>query len=486
MVETRGRPPKDYDGAIESYRKRPAKWTKDVYGVELWEKQEEILNAVINNRYTAVKSCYGSGKSYLAGILADAFVHLYPHSIAVTTAPSYRQLDNIWGVIHRIKEEVKAPLGSKLLKHEIQCGPQHYAMGFTTNMPERLQGIHASHILIIEDESAGIDSTIHKRLVDALMTGADAHFLAIGNPLSPEGHFYEMFSDPNFKTFTISAFDTPNVKAGKEIIPGLVTKEWVEDQREKYGEDSPIWKSQVLGEFPPSSEEMLIPYTWAIKAQERWIETEPDGPEIYGLDPSGGGLDEAALVTRAGSFVYPAAGWVGLSGPNLIRQVLKQVNSDGVIYIDDVGVGFGIKGDLQESSVYTEGVTGQANPEDDPENRFKNLRAELYWRLREAIDPNGENPLAIPKTDDKMFNQLVNLKYEIDSKGRIQIESKKKMRSRGMESPNRADALMLTMKPGYGNFILPINVGVKDQQSVTSRLVRSSPFEWVGWEDYYN
>lgn len=485
MVETRGRKPKTTKNVIKSYRKHPEKWIYDTYGVELWEKQEEILNSVWKNRYTAVKSCYASGKSFLSGMLADAFVHLYPNSIAATTAPSYRQLDNIWGVIHKQKDKAKAPLGSTLLKHEIKCGPQHYAMGFTTNMPERLQGMHAPHVLIIEDESAGIESTIHERLIDALMTGADCHFLAIGNPLSPEGHFYEMFSDSRYEKFTISAFDVPNIIQGKEVIPGLVTEEWVDDQREKYGEGTPMWKSQVLGEFPPSGEEMLIPYTWAKKAQTRWAEVEPSNYEVYGLDPSGGGLDEASLCTRAGPYVYPCTTWQGLSAPELTRQVVQCVNPQGTIYIDDVGVGFGVKGNLQETEVYTVGVTGQASPEDDPEERFRNLRAELYWRLRESLNPEIDDPIALPETDEDLFYQLTKLRYEIDTKGRIQIESKKKMRARGEKSPNRADSLMLTMKEELFAGKLPISVGVKEQQNTSDRLAYNSPFEYVGWDEYY-
>lgn len=485
-MDRRGRKPKDTKNVIKSYRKRPAKWIYDTYKVELWEKQEEILNAVWNSRYTAVKSCYASGKSYLSAVLADAFVHLYPNAIAVTTAPSYRQLDNIWGVIHKIKERTRAPLGSKLLKHEIQCGPQHYAMGFTTNMPERLQGIHAPHVLIIEDESAGIESTIHERLIDALMTGSDCHFLAIGNPLSPEGHFYEMFSDERYEKFTISAFDTPNVKKGKEVIPGLITQEYVEDQREKHGEDSPRWKSQILGEFPPSSEEMLIPYTWAVLAQERWLEAQPNGHPVYGLDPSGGGLDEAALCPRFGSYVDNIRTWVGLSSPELARKSLSHVQKGGTIYVDDVGVGYGVKGNLQESDVYTEGLTAQAKPINDTEDRFYNLRAELYWKLRVKMDPDKDDPLAIPKNDEKLFSQLTKLKYEIaESNGKIKIESKKKMRARGEESPNRADSLMLTMKPLVAGEDLPLAVGMTNSSGYEDSLARESPFKWVGWDEYY-
>jgi len=469
---------------VKKYQRNPTRWLEDVFGVKLWEKQEEIFMATWNNRYTAVKSCYASGKSYLSACLAIAFVHLHPNSIAVTTAPTQRQLKNIWGPVHELYDNAKADLGSELLSHEIRCGPQHYAIGFTTNMPERLQGIHAKNVMIIEDESAGIEPEIHSRLTDALMTSESARFLAIGNPLSPEGHFYEMFQEhSNFDTYSITAFDTPNVKQGEEVIPGLVTDIWVKEQREKYGEDSPHWKSQVLAQFPASSEEMLIPYAWIRAAQQRWLDAEPDGKEIQGFDPSGGGQDEAALCTRAGTFVYECKGWGGLDSTQLVNTVTKYLNPDTKVYIDVVGVGWGIKGSVTNRGYYAVGVKGQSSPTDD--DRFKNLRAELYWKIRESLNPKSPTPLALPPKDEILAKQLMALRYEIDAQGRIQIESKKKLKKRGIGSPNRADALSLTMMDSLYDGALPLSVGVTSRsEEPFEGLTRDSPFEYTTWDEY--
>lgn len=488
MVERRGRPPKSIKAGVEKYKKNPSLWLNDVFGIELWKKQEDIINDVWNNRYTAVKSCYGSGKSYLAGGLIEAFVHLKEKPIVISTAPSHRQLDNVWGNVHVFHREMcKFPLGSELLKHEIRCGPKHYALGFTTNVPERIQGIHAPQILIIEDESAGVDPAIHDRL-DALMIGEDCHMLSIGNPLSPEGHFYEMFQDPKYVKHTISAFDTPNVQAGKEIIPGLITKTWIDEQRHKYGEDSPWWLSQILGEFPPSGEEMLIPLLWAKMAQERYNEIAPDAEEVYGFDPSAGGMDEAALCTRAGRLVYPFHGWSGLNKPDLVRNVKMHVGLKRPLYVDEVGVGWGIGSDLRSSGVPATQVLVQSNPSESSNfangrKRFKNLRAELYWKLRERFAPYNENSLGIPPDDDTLLSQLTQIKYFVTDGGEIQIESKKKMRI----SPNRADALMLTMMDD-GFMSAPLSVGALEGQSGVRDAISDfadDGFRYVEWDDYW-
>lgn len=475
MVERRGRKPKSISKAIEKYRDQPAMWIEDTFGVELWEKQEEILKSVFNHRYTAVKSCYASGKSFVAAAAVMSFVHLYPDSIVVTTAPTYKQLENVWQNVHWLKDRAKADLGSDFYKHEIRCGPGHRAIGMTTNDPQNIQGQHAKYVLIIVDESAGIEPEIHERL-DALMTGDHCHRLDIGNPLSPTGHFYDMFNSKRYKKMTISAFDTPNVKQDKEVIPGLVTNQWVNEQREKYGVDSPMWKSQVLGEFPPEGEEGLIPLTWIKKALNRWEEATPEGGAVFGFDPAGGGLDDNVLIKRCDSYVYEPIAWQVSSLPETVNMLEGQVMMNENIYVDNIGVGWGVNERLIEAGLNAIGVNVKASPTYDPEERFLNLRAQLYWELRERFNPQHPSPLAIPPTKELEF-ELANLQYETTSKGKIKIESKEDMKKRGLDSPNNADALMLTMM-GEGADAMPISVDVDMLSETNDSLGDFSYQEW--------
>ena len=475
MVERRGRKPKSISKALEKYRTQPAMWIEDTFGVELWEKQEEILKSVFHERYTAVKSCYASGKSFVAACAVMSFVHLYPDSMVVTTAPTYKQLENVWQNVHWLKERAKADLGSDFYKHEIRCGPGHRAIGMTTNDPQNIQGQHNKHVLIIVDESAAIEPEIHERL-DALMTGDHCHRLDIGNPLSPTGHFYDMFQSNLYTKMTISAFDTPNVKQGEEVIPGLVTRQWVEEQREKHGVDSPKWKSEVLGEFPPEGEEGLIPLTWIRKAMDRWEEAVPEGGSVFGFDPAGGGLDDNVLVKRTGSYVYEPIAWQVSSLPETVEMIEGQVTFNENVYVDNIGVGWGVNERLMEAGINAIGVNVKSSPIYDPEDRFLNLRAELYWALRERLDPEHPDPLAIPKIDE-YETELSNILYETTTSGKIKIESKEDMKKRGMPSPNHADALMLTMM-GEGADASPISVDAEILSEANESLGEFSYKEW--------
>jgi phage terminase large subunit len=72
-------------------------------------------------------------------------------------------------------------------------------------------------------------------------------------------------------------------------------------------------------------------------------------------------------------------------------------------------------------------------------DRFRNLKAELYWALRERFESNGISGLQ----DELTISQLASIRYEINARGQVEIESKQALRQRGAQSPDRAEALML-------------------------------------------
>jgi hypothetical protein len=84
---------------------------------------------------------------------------------------------------------------------------------------------------------------------------------------------------------------------------------------------------------------------------------------------------------------------------------------------------------------------------DDDQNKvYVNLRAELWWALRDALDPKNPEPLALPPDDD-LLGDLAAPTYKITGKGQTQIEDKEETKKRLGHSPDRADAVMLTFAP---------------------------------------
>ena len=103
------------------------------------------------------------------------------------------------------------------------------------------QGIHALRPLILVDEVCGVTKSIFDA-VDALATNSNARVLAIGNPDDPASHFAQICT-PGWHAITVSTLDTPaytGEKVPEELRPLLVSPEWVEERKIRWGVDSPI------------------------------------------------------------------------------------------------------------------------------------------------------------------------------------------------------------------------------------------------------
>jgi hypothetical protein len=143
----------------------------------------------------------------------------------------------------------------------------------------------------------------------------------------------------------------------------------------------------------------------------------------------------------------------------------EQGKNDRVSAVVDVpGVGGGVVDRLAELDLPVVPYNGGEAPID--EERFVNSRAEDYWTLRERFE-QGE--VDIDPDDDKLAAQLGSIKWGIDSRGRIKIESKDDMRKRGLPSPDRADAMAIAFA-GRAN-AAPMNVESHAGESITGDLM---------------
>jgi hypothetical protein len=103
-----------------------------------------------------------------------------------------------------------------------------------------------------------------------------------------------------------------------------------------------------------------------------------------------------------------------------------------------IGIGRGVVDRGLELELPFIGINVGERPS-EPE-RFANLRAEYYWKLRERFE-SGQ--IVMEEDDEDTAAELVELKYKRLSNGKIEIESKQQMKNRGVPSPNRAEAMML-------------------------------------------
>ena len=427
----------------------PVEFATDILGVELWSKQREVLNSLVDHRRVAVKSGNGLGKGFCAAVALLWFLHVHKNAaIALSTAPTFRQVRHVlWRQVHRLYRPSAKLLGGKMLDTRWEISDERYAMGLSAENADQFQGFHSPNMLIVVDEAEGVSDEIYEA-IEAVMTAADPLLLLIGNPTTVTGAFRRAFYEERqlYHNITISALDSPNVQAGKTVVPGLTSAKWVEERRETWGEDNPIFRARVLGEFPDQAEDTLISLSDLEAAASRWAagetpETLGDAPQevVLAVDVARFGSDRSVILRRQGNRVadirtfrdmdtMQLAGWVAAA----IRET-----SPERVCVDEIGVGAGVVDRLKEQGHPVKGINVARRARQ--ERLFVNVRAEGYWRLKELF-ASGE--IAIPN-DHQLMGELAALRYSFDSQGRVLMESKEAMRQRGLPSPDKADALML-------------------------------------------
>lgn len=213
----------------------------------------------------------------------------------------------------------------------------------------------------------------------------------------------------------------------------------------------PLRSQMLKGDFSAGLEDdafQVIPSAWVKAAQDRWEPRHAKGEmHALGCDVARGGRDETINAPRHGTWfdelkVYP--GNQSPDGPTVAGYVVKDRRDEAVIHIDMVGWGASPYDFLVSNRVQTVGINGAAKSlarTNDGLLGFKNLRAELYWMMREALDPENPDPLFLPP-DPKLRADLCAPKWKVTPQG-IQVESKEDIKKRIGRSPDRADAVVM-------------------------------------------
>lgn len=451
------------------YADDPVAWVRDVLGEHAWSMQADIMRAVVGCPLVAVQSCHGSGKSHLASRVILWFLATRPlgETFVVTTAPSSAQVRAIlWRYIRQGHERAGMPgKVHQTAEYKIDGELVAYGRKPADYSQSAFQGIHARHLLVVLDEAGGIPKALWDA-ADSLATGADSHILAIGNPDDNSSHFARVCqTEPGWRVFKISAFDTPNL-TGEDVPQALrevlVTREWVEDKRRRWGEHNPLYVAKVLGEWA-DSDDGLIPLSWVRAAHARWHAwhdanedrkarglgpVEPPGRRIYGVDVARFGTDHTAIATRQGHVVMRIEKWPKLDTTQVtgVVQARLRGHPQSHAVVDVVGVGAGVVDQLRRARASVSAFNGaKATRRRDStgEWRFSNLRSASWWNLRELLDPALDAQLALPEDDD-LTADLVTPKWEPRAGGIIVVESKDDIKQRLDRSPDAGDAVAMS------------------------------------------
>ena len=435
----------------------PVQFSIDILGITPWELPAQVMCSVRDNVRTTVRAGHKVSKSNLAACLAIWWAMGPPGSRVLITAPTNSQIrDIIWRELRSIKTNAKAKLPGRLNKMpsngwDFPNGNQ--IIGRSSDEPEGVTGISAPRLLIIGDESSGIDDEIHAALEGNMAGGA--HILMISNPTKITGYFFESFNRQKdiWTPFCIPSTESPNVKAGKIVIPGLATKEWCEDRLKVWGPNHPLYQIRVKGEFAATSVDSLIRREWldaAFDRHDQWIKDGKPGKFMsMGADPaSADGPDACTMVTRYDIGIdrinrYPHIGPLDLA--DKIKDEYKSRDNQGVAVVDVLS-GPGTADSLKRMHVPCNPYKGSEKTDwKDATDylEFVRVRAAAYWKLRDGLNPERGINMILPY-NDALVRQLGCLEWWENAAGKICITTKDDWKVLlGGESPDESDGVVM-------------------------------------------
>jgi hypothetical protein len=429
---------------LRRYRDNPVLFAREVLGVEPDVWQAEVMEAVARGeRRISIRSGHGVGKSTTVAILCIWYLLTrYPVKIVITAPTSAQLFDALFAEIKRwvniLPPQVQELLNVKSDRVEIKAAPETGFISARTSRaesPEALQGIHADHVLLIADEASGVPEAVFEAAAGS-MSGEEASTILLGNPTRSSGFFFDTHNRLKDQWWTrrVSCVDSPRVSAA-----------YVEEMRQRYGEDSNAFRVRVLGEFPLSDDDTVIPMHLIEAAMARDLVEDERAPAIWALDVARFGTDRSALAKRRGQVITEIKRWAGLDLMQLTGAVVAEYQAQPhhlrpvEILVDSIGLGSGVVDRLRELKLPCRGVNVSESP--SMKGTYQNLRAELWFATKAWLEQRG---CKLPRDEDLMA-ELAGPRFKFSSSGRLQVESKDDMRRRGLRSPDLADAVCMTM-----------------------------------------
>lgn len=416
----------------------------------------------------SIKSGKGIGKDTVLAWLTIWFNMTMPDEMkSLLTASTFNQLsDVLWA------EVAKWFHGTDNLGNYVVPGHDDYTLGvdkfYLTALNGRkhfisartaregraaqagpLRGYHEDYVFLGLDEASDIPDPTFESLIGTL-TGPVNIAVIVFNPIYSTGyaartHLVEE-ERKNWVLFTMNAEESP-----------LVTRASIEKMRARGGRDSNLYRVNVLGEFPKSESDVLIPYEYVRAAVTRskfpaeFLAASPKDENhrpyvVLGIDVAGEGADESIICVRSDNQVLEYLSNSSVESPELVEwilEVIEKTDPDDVA-IDATGLGWVVAGFVAQR--FRRLVQVKFNAKAKDEEHFANKRAEIYEFLRVAfVDEQSIMLPYDPKTgvDEYLLQEFSSIKKKPEGK-KTMLVPKREIKAELGFSPDRADATALT------------------------------------------
>ncbi len=404
----------------------PVGFARGLLDMDLYPWAEKVLWDLDNAPVAiALRAANGSGKTSRIGTAAALWhASVFPDSICIVTSGVYRQVkEQLFPSMRRYADRLD---GWQFNEADVTAANGSRIIGFSTDEAGKAEGWHNENLLAIIDEAKSVPDFIFQSVERCQPN----RVLLMSSPGACTGAFYEAFSDRRkfYKQHVATAFDCPHIP-----------EKWIKGQIAKYGEDHPLVRSMIYADFMKHGEDgTVIPLAFV----ESCIANPPafkDGLVTAFCDFAAGG-DENVLAVCRGNRVEIVAAWREKDTMRAVGQFIRHFHDQELnerqIYGDEGGLGKTMCDALKESGWNIRRVNNGSPAYNH--NGYANRSAEIWFEGRTLI----ERKQIILPNDKTLTGQLTTRRGWPNSKGKLELETKPEMLSRGVHSPDRADAVL--------------------------------------------
>lgn len=426
---------------VTAMRNKPSLYAQHRLKLKLHPIQGAVLDSLFSKPKTKVslRACNESGKTSYCIAPAILYAMEMQNATVVSTSATFRQITK--QLIPYLKQHSGNYPKWEFLDNSIKINGETKYIGFSTSEDSKFQGFHENPnnpLLIIVDEAAGVKDDIFQSIGRCNPTW----LLIAGSPLGPEGVFYSIeHNEEMHKQFIHYKIQKSDIL--KENGWWIERKD-MEDFVKMWGVDHPLVLSSVYAEFASNIENGLI----SLNELDRCYEFPPKqmGTDKHvGIDVAAGG-DSNVIALRIGNKIEIIDEWkereVMRACDKIANHLNKLKESHGIIpsyvSLDSDGMGIGFISRLKDLGWNINEYHGGRTP-DNPQ--YASSIAEAWLDGVKKI----KNCAVILPNDNELKMQILSRKQIFNDKGKLKLESKDDMRSRGIKSPDKADAIFISM-----------------------------------------
>lgn len=408
-------------------------------------------------RQISVSACHGPGKTAKAAVcIVWCLLFRFPQ-VSVATAPTRGQLEGAlmrevvkW--ITKLPQPLQELLEVKAMSVHLKMAPKlsyFEARTARAESPEALQGIHEDEgwVHIWVDEASGVHEKIFEAAAGS-MSGSNCQTALLSNPTRTSGFFYRTHNQDASSWFRLQV----GIKDSRRV-----SETFEVEMANRYGRDSNPYRVRVLGLFPKSDLDTIIPFELIESAQQREIVVPKNLAPVWGLDVARFGDDKTVLLRRNNLAVLPTIEvWDKYDMMYTANRVYRTYQDTPAperpteVLVDVIGLGAGVVDRLIELGMPVRGINvGETATNNE---RYLNLRTELAFEVREWLAhkdrklPTCDGSCPDPRecVHEQLAAEIGLLKYKYSPSGKLMAETKDEVKKRGFKSPNFFDALCLT------------------------------------------